>query len=323
MDSSSDSGHLLFEKAVDAYFEDEFDLALELFSKAIEKSPDQAEYYLKRGITFSKRGMILDAIQDLKAALEKSHSDTLTVKTLEILIRLLLDREEFSDAKKYIDQGLKTDPGNLKILSMARKLKGNVRPVQTGIAKPKYEYYQTPEYVVVDVFVKNAQRQDLQIEITSDSMHLCVRDSEKLVSELKISPLFGSIDTEKSGYAIKSTKIEVKLAKTDPRHWKSLEADLKTITTAPANQETAPLGSGLSKKQLDKELEAMQEENNDLTALFAKIYKDGDDDTRRAMMKSYIESNGTSLSTNWKEVGKGHVETKPPEGMEAKNGSAD
>ena len=36
------------------------------------------------------------------------------------------------------------------------------------------------------------------------------------------------------------------------------------------------------------------------------------------MMKSYTESNGTSLSTNWEEVSKGKVETLPPDGMEAK-----
>jgi suppressor of G2 allele of SKP1 len=36
------------------------------------------------------------------------------------------------------------------------------------------------------------------------------------------------------------------------------------------------------------------------------------------MMKSYQESGGTSLSTNWSEVGKGKMETKAPEGMEAR-----
>lgn len=35
-------------------------------------------------------------------------------------------------------------------------------------------------------------------------------------------------------------------------------------------------------------------------------------------MKSYQESNGTTLSTNWDEVKKGKVETKPPTGQEAK-----
>jgi suppressor of G2 allele of SKP1 len=36
------------------------------------------------------------------------------------------------------------------------------------------------------------------------------------------------------------------------------------------------------------------------------------------MMKSFVESNGTCLSTNWNEVSQGKVETKPPEGMIAK-----
>lgn len=41
---------------------------------------------------------------------------------------------------------------------------------------------------------------------------------------------------------------------------------------------------------------------------FKKLYAGADDDTRRAMVKSYVESQGTSLSTNWSEVGKGKVE---------------
>jgi suppressor of G2 allele of SKP1 len=40
------------------------------------------------------------------------------------------------------------------------------------------------------------------------------------------------------------------------------------------------------------------------------------DDAKRAMMKSYQESQGTVLSTNWQEVGKEKVEIKPPSGME-------
>ena len=36
------------------------------------------------------------------------------------------------------------------------------------------------------------------------------------------------------------------------------------------------------------------------------------------MLKSFQESNGTVLSTNWNEVGAKPVETQPPEGMEVK-----
>ena len=37
--------------------------------------------------------------------------------------------------------------------------------------------------------------------------------------------------------------------------------------------------------------------------------------SRRAMNKSFQESGGTVLSTNWSEVDKGQVDVKPPDGM--------
>lgn len=51
---------------------------------------------------------------------------------------------------------------------------------------------------------------------------------------------------------------------------------------------------------------------------FQKLFKDADEDTKRAMLKSYQESGGTTLSTNWDEVKKSKVEVKPPEGSEWK-----
>ena len=55
-----------------------------------------------------------------------------------------------------------------------------------------------------------------------------------------------------------------------------------------------------------------------LNGFFQKIFGDADEDTKRAMMKSYQESGGTTLSTNWDEVKKAPVEVKPPAGSEWK-----
>lgn len=42
------------------------------------------------------------------------------------------------------------------------------------------------------------------------------------------------------------------------------------------------------------------------------------DEVKKAMNKSFQESGGTVLSTNWEDIAKKKTETKPPEGMEFK-----
>jgi suppressor of G2 allele of SKP1 len=65
-----------------------------------------------------------------------------------------------------------------------------------------------------------------------------------------------------------------------------------------------------------QEVEKEEEESKDVHGLFQKIFKNCDDDAKRAMLKSYTESKGTVLSTNWSEIGKKETEIKPPDSME-------
>ncbi|KAL1893594.1 Cochaperone protein [Sporothrix stenoceras] len=60
------------------------------------------------------------------------------------------------------------------------------------------------------------------------------------------------------------------------------------------------------------------EENSNVDDFFKKLYAGSTPEQQRAMMKSFTESNGTSLSTDWSTVGKGPVAVVPPEGVEAK-----
>lgn len=81
-------------------------------------------------------------------------------------------------------------------------------------------------------------------------------------------------------------------------------------------------------KNWDKIVRDLEDEDEDdkkkpegdeaVNKLFQQIYSNANPETRRAMMKSFQESNGTCLSTNWAEVSKGKVEVTPPQGMESK-----
>lgn len=108
--------------------------------------------------------------------------------------------------------------------------------------------------------------------------------------------------------------------------WSTLEGSAAPIDTA--KPPSYPSSSKHGPKDWDRLFEKPAEgakkdmdsddEGDDINKFFKQLYKNADPDVRRAMVKSYQESNGTALSTNWAEVSKGQVETLPPEGMEAK-----
>lgn len=100
-------------------------------------------------------------------------------------------------------------------------------------------------------------------------------------------------------------------SRSGPKDWDKVTADL----IRESRKEGKDNGDGRTEADLDE----LEEEGGDpVNAFFKKIYADADPDTRRAMMKSYQESSGTTLSTNWSEVSQGTVDTSPPDGMVAR-----
>src|SRR5947209_6489111 len=83
------------------------------------------------------------------------------------------------------------------------------------------------------------------------------------------------------------------------------------------------------KKDWENIVSALEKDSQDPTAakdanaggesavndFFKQVFADADDDTKRAMIKSFQESGGTTLSTNWEEVKQGKVEGSAPPGV--------
>ncbi|KAI0135858.1 SGS-domain-containing protein [Daldinia grandis] len=92
----------------------------------------------------------------------------------------------------------------------------------------------------------------------------------------------------------------------------------KTVGSAQAYPTSSKKGAVNWDRIGDDDGDDEPKEDADVDSFFQKLYKDADDDTRRAMMKSYVESNGTSLSTSWAEAKGKTYKTSPPDGAESK-----
>ncbi|KAI3392709.1 hypothetical protein diail_5266 [Diaporthe ilicicola] len=97
------------------------------------------------------------------------------------------------------------------------------------------------------------------------------------------------------------------------------ESKGSTVASEPAKAPLYPTSSKFGPKDWDSIAKDEDEEDaTDVDHFFKQLYKNSTPEQQRAMMKSYTESNGTALSTDWSSVAKGKVETTPPTGMQAK-----
>jgi len=216
--------------------------------------------------------------------------------------------------------------------------------------KVKYDFYQTESQLVLEIRIKGLKGDDVKVDFQTDRLQVEVDNVNDAVYgvkqyNLKLK-LAHPVVSEKCSFRVMSTKVEIRLAKRDGIRWSSLESEMTTDPVLPAAVSTpaslptqSPDGESAGgvrppaypssrpgarnwdriEKDIEAELaEEKPEGEQALNELFQKIYRDADDDTRRAMNKSFQESGGTVLSTNWTDIKKEKTEVKPPDGMEYK-----
>ncbi|KVI10185.1 CS domain-containing protein [Cynara cardunculus var. scolymus] len=348
-------------KAKEAFIDDHFELAVDLYSKAIIINPNNSELFSDRSQANIKLKNFTEAVADANKAIELDSSNPKaylrkgmacfnleeyqTAKTaFQLGSRLAPEDTRFTDWIKECDKCIAEEIGELPMKSSDVTPTNVVAPsslgktdataknaeqvknissevITTTPAKPKYrhEFYQKPEEVVVTIFAKR---------IPAESVF--VNFGEQILSVTIDLPGEDSYIFQPRLYSVLTTKIEIRLAKAEPVHWTSLEFGKNSLVARRINESTGnqrPVyPSSKATKDWDKiEAQVKREEKDEkldgdaaLNKFFRDIYKDADEDTRRAMRKSFVESNGTVLSTNWKEVGSKQVEGTPPDGMEMK-----
>ncbi|CAP73363.1 uncharacterized protein PODANS_2_7500 [Podospora anserina S mat+] len=217
--------------------------------------------------------------------------------------------------------------------------------------KLRTDFYQSNQNVTVSLFVKGTKKEELNVKFSKNQVQISpiaraaapyVKPGDREASSTL--HLSGEINPAGSRWTATPSKIELVLQKATPGKWGSWgkeeigivenadqEEDIEEVTPSSSNQASAPAvkpaaapayptSSRTGPKNWDKleELEGVEDTESDVNAFFKKLYKDASPEQQRAMMKSFTESNGTALSTDWSDVKGRKVETVPPEGVEVK-----
>ncbi|KAG5539612.1 hypothetical protein RHGRI_019972 [Rhododendron griersonianum] len=335
IDLNPRSADLYAERAQANFKLDNFTEAVADANKAIEIDPSMAKAYLRKGIACFK----LEEYHTAKAALEKGAS-------------LLQNDSRFSKLISECDERIAAESSDLtrsltpEVTSIAAqssdKSVGNLEEAEEGRskscqrkevepAKPKYrhEYYQKPEELVVSIFAKGVPAKSVSIDYGEQilSIMIDVPGEDKYHFQPR---LFGKVVPDKCRFEVLSTKVEIRLVKAEAINWPSLEYSKEVavphVNASPALKTPSYPSSKPRTKDWDKLAAQVKKEEKEekldgdaaVNKLFGDIYQSADEDMRRAMLKSFVESNGTVLSTNWQDVGSKKVEGSPPDGMELK-----
>lgn len=356
--------------------DDEFDLAVDLYTQALDMDPNNADLFADRAQANIKLQNYTEAVADANRAIELNPSMS---KAYLRKGTACMKLEEYQTAKAALEAGLIITPGDSRFsrLTMecdkliAEETLGLTKTVMPGTSqftvsssttnvnvnvnvnetnasskpdvpsqpedlvpkKPKYrhDYYNSPTEVVLTIFAKGVPKNNVLIDFGEQILSVTINIPGDEIYHFQ-PRLFGKIIPDKCRYLVLSSKLEIHLAKAEAVTWPSLEfrkdkAPLHRTHVPSAPKSDRPsYPSSKTKVDWDKlEAKVKEEEKAEkldgdaaLNKLFQDIYRNADEDTKRAMSKSFVESNGTVLSTNWKDVGSKKVEGSPPDGMELK-----
>ena len=359
-------------EAMEAFVDDDFEKAFELYTRVVEKAPDNASSWIHRSATLLKLSRPTEALADAEKAV------TLAPKNPKAHLRrgmALFELGRKPEARACFVAGREHDPMSRQLLQWLGKCEAseaspetagtNLSDASSGDADPtstepvglsaavtegdapvvayKHQWYQSQTHVTIEVLARDVRASEAEFAATEDSATVTIRREPRNGNAAETPPyalrlrLFGGIYPTDSKLTVGVAKVELRLRKSEAIQWSDLTAEAreKTKATQPLNFSDAsmsrpayPSSKAAQTKRptdwdkLEAELDAEEEDaptgDAALNKLFQDIYGKADEETRRAMNKSFQESGGTVLSTNWAEIGAKTTEAQPPEGMECK-----
>ncbi|KAM6165432.1 protein SGT1 homolog [Erethizon dorsatum] len=316
-----------FQSFSDSLIDEDPQAALEELTKALEQKPDDAQYYCQRAYCHILLGNYCDGVADAKTSL-KLHPNNTTAMLRKGICEY--HEKNYAVALETFTEGQKLDSADANFVVWIKRCReaqnGSESEMRTR-SKIKYDWYQTESQVIITLMIKNVQKNDVNVEFSEKELSALVKLPSGEDYNLQLR-LLHPIIPEQSTFKVLSTKIEIKMKKPEAVRWEKLEGqgDVPSSKQFIADVKNLYPSSSHYTRNWDKLVgEIKEEEKNEklegdaaLNKLFQQIYSDGSDEVKRAMNKSFMESGGTVLSTNWSDVGTRKVEINPPDDMEWK-----
>ena len=228
---------------------------------------------------------------------------------------------------------------------------------QKNSGMPKYQFWQSDKFMTISILEPNVQLEQLDVNFQPQHLSVILTKNNQQFTVIA-GKLWEQVEPDACQIKLKAEKVLLKLKKSKTNYeWPELmsketigkkpepipkkkapapaaaAAATKEESTPPTSQpveRARPYASHKDWDSIEKDIE--QEEAKEtpqgddaMNKLFQQIYQGADEDTRRAMIKSYQTSGGTVLSTNWNEVQEKDYEKErtAPKGMEWKNWEGD
>lgn len=221
---------------------------------------------------------------------------------------------EIVDATAQSDRAMpRQEISKATATAVSNEATGNEAKPQPPVDNVRMQWYQSGTHVMIDIYAKDVDKE--KSTVCFEPSRLKVRLVRAKGTDYVLDKdLFDGIVVEESTWSASRFKAELRMKKANEgSKWQALDKEAKVLSAA--------LQAGAESRERSKAQEARQKEWTSLTekelkdykeddspmALFRTLYKDADEDMQRAMMKSYTESGGKVLSTNWDDVKKKKV----------------
>ncbi|XP_063742408.1 protein SGT1 homolog isoform X1 [Eleginops maclovinus] len=317
----------------DSFIDEDPQKALEELNKALQGDSDNAQWFCQRAYAHILLKNYSCAVDDAKKAQQLKSSLPLAFMRTGIAEYHL---KLFESAHAAFTQGHQLDVSDKSFevwIKRCEEMMGEGRQIgsgnrggeQTPAAPPvKHDWYQTESQVIVTVMAKNVPKDGVCVNYTERELSATIKLASEENYNLDLH-LLHSIVPQQSNFKILTTKVEFKMKKADAIRWEKLEGEGQESNIKHFNPNDYPSSSQGARKWDKIMVDISEEEKNEklegdaaLNKLFQQIYCDGTDEVKRAMNKSFMESAGTVLSTNWTDVGKRKVDMNPPDDVDYK-----